>query len=217
MRNTESLKLNDLKQLYLVDKLSAKQISKKLNCSETKVHYWISKYSLPKRSISDAVYQKLNPNGDPYTVAKINSLEDSFLLGLGLGLFWGEGNKRDKSSVRLGNSDPDLIATFLYFLENRYQIQKHRLRFGLQIFSDMDPEEVEKFWMNRLGIKLEQLYKTVVTISGKTGTYREKSKHGVLTIYFHNKKLRDLLLAKIDNLRRIDYSSLVLPEEDKPM
>ncbi|MDP3402861.1 MAG: hypothetical protein Q8S35_02810 [bacterium] len=208
---------NLLEDLYLEKKFSSKEISDKLNCSEGKVNYWISKYKIPKRSISDAVYSRLNPNGNPFSVARISSREDAFLLGLGFGLFWGEGNKRDQGSVRLGNSDPELVRTFLFFLENRFCIKRHRLRFGLQIFSDMDVSTAENFWVGHLGISSNQLYKTVVSISGKSGTYREKTRYGVLTLYFHNKKLRDLLIAEIDNLRKIDYHSDVLHKEEKPM
>jgi len=32
------------------------------------------------------------------------------------------------------------------------------------------------------------------------GTYKRKIKHGVLTIYYNNKKLRDILCKEIKNL-----------------
>lgn len=211
------MKEDVLKNLYINKKLSSREISLKLKCSEGKVNYWISKYNIPKRSISDAVYTRLNPNGDPFEVKKVESIEDALLVGIGLGLFWGEGNKKDFGTLRLGNSDPDLMRLFLYFLEKRYQIKKHRLRFGLQLFSDMNIRDAEKFWLDYLHITSNQLYKTVVSVSGKTGTYREKTKYGVLTLYFHNKKLRDLVIGEIDNLRKIDYHSDVLLKEEKPM
>lgn len=211
------MKEDVLKNLYINKKLSSREISLKLKCSEGKVNYWISKYNIPKRSISDAVYTRLNPNGDPFEVKKVESIEDALLVGIGLGLFWGEGNKKDFGTLRLGNSDPDLMRLFLYFLEKRYQIKKHRLRFGLQLFSDMNIRDAEKFWLDYLHITSNQLYKTVVSVSGKTGTYREKTKYGVLTLYFHNKKLRDLVIGEIDNLSKIDYHSDVLLKEEKPM
>lgn len=199
-----------LRKLYVADRLSSREISSRLGFSESKVNYWISKYKIPKRSISDAVYTRLNPEGDPFFAAKTISKDDAFLLGLGLGLFWGEGNKKDPVSVRLGNSDPDLIKIFLRFLEDRFQIKKHRLRFGLQVFSDMDYTTAEEFWIRYLNVDASQFYKTVVTVSGKVGSYREKTKYGVLTLYFHNKKLRDLIVGEIDKLRNIDYHSDVL-------
>ncbi|MES2668295.1 MAG: hypothetical protein V4644_01215 [Patescibacteria group bacterium] len=204
-----------LERLYVTDKLSSKEIATKFNCSENKINYWMRKYQIPKRTIADAVYQKLNPHGNPFKETSIDSLSDAFLLGLGTGLFWGEGNKRDKNTVRLGNSDPDLMRAFLFFLENRFQISRHRLRFGLQVFSDMDYKRTEKFWIDKLSLESTQFYKTVITVSGKIGTYTQKTEYGVLTIYFHNKKLRDLIVGQIDNLRKIDYHSDVLLIEEK--
>ncbi len=206
-----------LRELYINKKLSSKAISLEFNCSESKVNYWIQKYGIKKRSISEAVYLKQNPNGDPFKQQRIITLSDAFIYGLGLGLFWGEGNKKNPTSVRLGNSDPDLIKVFLYFLEERLHINRSRLKFGLQIFSDMDSQKVERYWRKHLNLNRDQFYKTVITISGKVGTYKEKSSYGILTLYFHNRKLRDLLVQEIDNLRLMDYSSFVLEKGQKPM
>jgi hypothetical protein len=55
----------------------------------------------------------------------------------------------------------------------------------------------------------KQFYKTICTPSGKVGSYREKSKHGVLTVYFNNKKLRDHLVAEIEKMRQLGYYAQV--------
>ncbi len=47
------------------------------------------------------------------------------------------------------------------------------------------------------------------TRSGKIGTYRQKSAHGVVTVYFHNKKLRDILLAEIEKIKELGYYAKV--------
>ena len=117
-----------------------------------------------------------------------------FLFGLGLGLYWGEGTKANKHSVRLGNTDPDLIVKFIQFLMRFFKIQKKDMRFGLQIFSDMHPQEAMNYWRKKLGVRKDQFYTVTVTRSGKIGTYRKKSRYGVLTVYYHNKKLRELLV-----------------------
>lgn len=48
--------------------------------------------SHPKRSISDAIYAKRNPGGDPFTVVSPSIVSDAFLFGLGTGIYWGEGS-----------------------------------------------------------------------------------------------------------------------------
>lgn len=190
-----------LRKLYIRDKKSAKEVADILKCSENKVTYWLRKYDIPKRSVSEAIYQKLNPNGDPFKINKINTQKLAFLYGLGLGLYWGEGTKRDRHSIRLGNTDPVMIVKFLEFLEKMYSIKRKKLRFGLQIFSDMSPQTALNFWSREIGFPKSQFMKVIVTPSRGVGTYRHKIKHGVLTIHYGNKKLRDILCKAVDELK----------------
>lgn len=188
---------------YLRDKKSVHTIARELNCSDGKINYWMEKHFIPKRSISEAIYTRHNPNGDPFSRQPLRTKEDSFLYGLGLGLYWGEGTKRNLRQVRLGNTDPYLIRAFLVFLRKMYDIDNSKLRFAIQIFSDMDQKKEEKFWQKFLKAEAKQFYKTINTRSGSIGTYREKSKHGVLTVYFSNKKLRNILVDEIEKLKKL--------------
>ncbi|MBT9169132.1 MAG: hypothetical protein DDT19_02484 [Syntrophomonadaceae bacterium] len=190
-----------LEQLYIRDKKSVHEIAKSFHCSDGKINYWLEKYLIPKRSISDAIYTKHNPNGDPFSSRNTQTNNDSFLFGLGLGLYWGEGTKKNLRTIRLGNTDPHLIRAFLIFLRKIYDIDDSKLRFALQIFTDMDQKKEEKFWRDFLNIDASQFYKTINTRSGSIGTYRAKSEHGVLTLYFGNKKLRDILIGEIEKLK----------------
>ncbi|MFM2331107.1 MAG: hypothetical protein RLZZ26_614 [Candidatus Parcubacteria bacterium] len=192
-----------LERWYLRDKKSVHDIAKVLGCSQGKVNYWLEKHRIPKRSISEAVYTKHNPNGDPFSSQSLRSSEDFFLFGLGLGLYWGEGTKKSLSTVRLGNTDPYLVKIFLAFLRERYAIDSSKLRFALQIFTDMDQKKEEEFWQKFLNVDARRFYKTMNTRSGSIGTYRTKSEHGVLTLYFGNKKLRDILIAEIEKIKKL--------------
>jgi hypothetical protein len=184
-----------LRELYLKDKKSVLDIGKILGCSAHKVSYWMAKYSISLRTYSEATYVKRNPNGDPFVFRYPSNTKEAQLFGLGLGLYWGEGNKANLNSVRLGNTNPILIETFIDFLITFFQIEKKDLKFGLQLFSDMDPEEALDFWVKQLNIHRSQINKPVITISGSIGTYRNKSQYGVLTVMYHNKKLRDVLVG----------------------
>lgn len=186
---------NKLEKLYTKDGTSMKEIATLLGCSVNKVVYWMDKYQIKRRSISDAIYTKHNPNGDPFKVVQIDTKKKAELYGLGIGLYWGEGNKANKHSVRLGNTDPELIKTFIQFLNELFSVPKNKMKFGLQIFSDTDPQTALNFWTKKLDVKPSQFYKITVTISGALGTYRKKSPYGVVTLYYHNKKLRDILVG----------------------
>jgi len=185
-----------LRRLYIEDGKSSFEIAKVFNCSEHKINYWLLKYSIPKRSISEAIYNKNNPDGDPFKIKPIRTQNDAKLLGLGLGLYWGEGNKKNKNSIRLGNTDPAIIREFIRFLIRIFGIKKEKLRFGLQIFSDLFKEVTLNFWLKELkefGINKNQFFKVIITPSRSLGNYREKSKWGVMTVHFANTKLKNLI------------------------
>lgn len=187
--------------LYLNKKLSSKEISKIVGCSESKINYWLKKYSIQKRTISESVYLKNNPK-EPFKSKNISSGKEWFLFGLGLGLYWGEGTKVDKYSVRIGNSDPDLLLCFREFLIKIYKIDQGKIRYGLQIFSDINPKEALYYWSNKMNVSLDKFYKPTITISGKVGNYKNKNKYGVLTLYFNNSRLARIIKKEVEKLRK---------------
>lgn len=194
----KNLTLRELKGLYIKRKKSVPEIAKNLACSENKVNYWLKEYGITKRSISDAVYLKYNPKGDPFRFVLPRNSKEERLFGLGLGLYWGEGNKLNKNTVRLGNSDPSLLRIFIIFLLKFFNIKKKDLRLHLHLFSDINPEQCYNYWVRELKIKRSQFYKPSITKTGKLGTYRNKSKYGVLTIYYGNTRLRNKLIELIN-------------------
>ena len=203
--------MSELSELYLQKKKSVNEIAAQYSCSEHKINYWLLRYKIQKRSISEAVYLKRNPGGDPFFFKEPSTHKDLFLFGLGLGLYWGEGNKKNTNTVRLGNTDPMLVKKFIEFLERIYSVPRNKFRFGLQIFSDTSPVQGLCFWKGVLWVSEKQFFKVIVTPARSLGTYREKTRHGVLTVYVSNKKLRNLLCAEIEKLQKIGYAPSVLP------
>jgi len=189
------IKRKVLLRIYNDERKSTEEIAKKFHCSAGKINYWLRKYGISKRSISEAIYIKHNPKGDPFCFVSPKNLEEAELFGLGLGLYWGEGNKANKTTVRIGNSDPALLKKFIEFLVKFFNISKDALRFHLHTFSDIDIGEAQRYWIKQLGIKKGQLYKPFVSVTGKLGTYRNKSKYGVLTLYYGNVKVKNILTS----------------------
>jgi hypothetical protein len=157
----------------------------------------MNKYDMKRRSWSEATYVKRNPHGDPFLFRRPRTVEEHKLLSLGLGLYWGEGTKASPSTIRLGNSDPRLVQVFMKFLIKIFGVKRGDLHFGLQIFTDIDPQEALDFWVKMLKVNKAQFQKPVVTISGSIGTYRKKSQYGVVTLHYNNKKARDLLMGML--------------------
>ena len=189
-----------LEKLYVKKKKSVAEISHLTSWSQTAVNYWLFEHGIPKRSISEAIYVKRNPKGDPFVVERPKSIDQAVLYGLGLGLYWGEGNKKNKMSIKLGNTDPKLVKKFIAFMEQSFKIERKKLRFGLQVFSDMSKTRVLNFWVKELSFPRTQFQQVVITKSRGMGTYKNKTQYGVLTVYYNNKKLRDILCQTIEKL-----------------
>jgi len=186
------LNKNFLTKLYNKG-FSIQEIADKLKINYHTFKYYFGKYKIPRRSWSEATYVKRNPNGDPFKIKKKLNQKEVELKGLGLGLFWGEGCHTNRFEVKLGNTDPMLIKKFIEFLERICGVKRKKLRFQLQIFSDVNPKEAFNFWLNNLKVPVFQFTKTIVTPSRGKGTYKKKCKYGVLTASCHNTKLKKAL------------------------
>lgn len=181
--------------------LSMKDISDKEHLSYSSVRYWINKYKIPRRSWSDATYVKRNPDGDPFEIKKRLNKKNIELKNLGLGIYWGEGDKSpNNTSVRLGNTDPFLLKKFREFLRTIYNVKEERIKYSLILFNDVKETTAVNFWKEHLGIKRKQLGKIIIIPPQGKGTYKRKSKYGVLIIIFSNKKLKEQILNDIKNL-----------------
>ena len=179
------------------------EISKILKVSPNKVVYWMKKFNLERRTHSQAAYIKQNPKGDPFEIKHNLSKDDIFLYGLGVGIYWGEGNKNPKiPSLRVANTDPYLIKTFLYFLRHIFGLNKNRFSYSIVCFNDVDPKKARSYWAKELKIPPKKFGKiTIIPKQGK-GTYKRKSQFGVCTVQGNNSKLRKLVSDKVEELKR---------------
>lgn len=178
------------------------EISQILNCSPHKVVYWMNKYTIVRRSLSDAMYSRLNPNGDPFLIKSLLSNDEMYLYGLGIGIYWGEGEKVSKNALRVANSDPFVLIVFSKFLQEICSVQKEKMRYSLICFNDSDPKEVKNYWAKMLEISEEKFGKIVVIPKQGKGTYRRKSLYGVCTLTVSNTKLKVWIMSKIADLKQ---------------
>lgn len=195
------IKKAQLEKLYTHGQ-SLAEAAKTLSCSVNKIRYWMDKYQIPRRSISDGVYLKLNPKGDPFKIKNNLSKEEMFLFGLGIGIYWGEGTKADTcSSLRVANSDPGILRTFRFFLTNVCRLKTEKFSYSIVSFNDTNAEDARNYWSRELKVPPEKFGKiTVIPKQGK-GTYRKKSLYGVCTLHGNNVKLRHWVLNKIEYVR----------------
>ena len=180
---------------------SMMEIARGAGCSLSGVKYWMDKYNISRRSRSEATYVKRNPNGNPFKVKHKLNKTDILLKGLGLGIYWGEGDKSSNNTqVRMSNTDPYLIKKFKGFLAKIYGVREEKFKYSLVMFNDSNRVEVVKFWEDQLGIKRNQLGKIIIIPPQGRGTYKKKNQFGVLTITVCNKKLKEKILGEINKL-----------------
>lgn len=192
---------DNLSKLYRSG-MSMMEISKMVHSSPSKVVYWMKKYNIKRRSHSEAAYMKQNPNGDPFKIKTKLTKNDYFLYGLGIGIYWGEGNKNPKiPSLRVANTDPALIRAFILFLKSIYGLSETRFSYSIVCFNDVDPEMARAYWAKELKINPKRFGKITIIPKLGTGTYKKKSLFGVCTVQGNNSKLRNLVTQKVDSLK----------------
>lgn len=177
---------------------SAKEIADELGFKEKKVRYWMKKGGIIARSWSEATYCKRNPKGDPFEIIKqLQNPRDLQLFFVALGLYLGEGTKKGKYNVALGNIDPNILRTFLNFLRKICNVDESKIFAELNIFDDVSTEDAVKYWAKEVGISKSQI-RYVISRKSKGGTYKNKSKYGTLTIKVCNYKLKKIILEWCD-------------------
>lgn len=92
-------------------------------------------------------------------LGEISHRDYLFLL---IGLYWGEGTKRDFSLI---NSDPLLIQTLVHCLKN-FGISKDRFSISLRVHSEISIPQAKRFWAQTTGLP-SQIIERVEVIEGK--------------------------------------------------
>jgi hypothetical protein len=187
-----------LKKLYNSG-LSMTEIAVRVGISTSGVKYLADKYNILRRSRSEANYLKYNPEGDPFKIKKLKTKKDIELFNLGIGLFLGEGTKKDKFNIALANSNPQILNIFLRFLREICGVKKRKIKAALNIFDDVDSKKAVKFWSKTTKISVNQM-KSITIRKSKGGTYKNKSPWGTLTVFVSNVKLKIIIDKWCSNL-----------------
>jgi len=188
-----SLSKELLEELYNQQRLSMAEIAERLDCSQNKVAYWMVKYGIPRRDVSEAIYHWQNPEGDPFEIQESLSDEEQELFYLAIALYIGEGKKRDREQVSLSNTEPRVIRVFLKFLREICRVDENRIWAWINIFDDSSLKRAQEYWEEVTQLPRSQFYKPVVR-ARRGGTYLNVSEYGTLTVGVSNTRLREIVL-----------------------
>jgi hypothetical protein len=113
-------------------------------------------------------------------------------------MYIGEGFKRSRNTVSLGNSDPLVVALAARWMG---AFSRRKLTYWLQYHSDQDLEELRAFWAATLGISPEAVRFQRKSNSNQLLGRTWRSRHGVLTVATSDTLLRARLQAWMDCLQ----------------
>ncbi len=187
----------ELRDLYLIKKKSLSEISNILSFKTHKVIYWMDKYRISRRQRSEANYIKANPDGEPFNIKNRLTRDEVKLKYLALGLYWGEGTKTERHSVKVVNTDVGVIAQFKKYLLDICQVKENKIKYYLQTFKDNDLVIAKKYWSEKLGIDPVLVKTTNPIHSMGKGTYKKVCCYGVMTISFFNIHLKAYIMNEL--------------------
>ena len=125
-------------------------------------------------------------------VKEFEKLKDDPLFLAGIMLYWGEGEKQQKSSqVRLGNSEPEMIKIFYLFLTRSLGLEPDKIFARLLLYPDLVDSVQKNFWSKVTGIPLERFKKSIY-IKGREP--KKRLSYGVCTVVVSSRSLKERIL-----------------------
>lgn len=189
MSKISGSQLKGIKNFYYQDKLSMREIAEKLGVSIDAVVYFMRRHNLNRRNFSEINKLRFDRKTPSFKKKSINSVRKKELRAIGSMLYWGEGYKSEKSSfVDFANSDPEMVAMFLEYLRNTYQINEKKLRVLLYCYANQNVNDLILYWSRLTHISKNQFIKPYVRQDYNVNNLR-KMQFGMVHIRYIDKKL----------------------------
>lgn len=151
-------------------------ILKEIPVSKSTLSYWLRNLPFtPNKEVLRRTHEGLLNSVMKRHQAKLNSIEKAQnfaftsigkisnrdLMMFGLGIYLGEGSKRDQQT-KIINSDPRVLKLMVLWLTEIYKVPMANLVVTLHLYPDSDEARCTHFWSKALGIPGSQFLKTQV-------------------------------------------------------
>jgi hypothetical protein len=110
-------------------------------------------------------------------------------------MYIGEGCKRDRNRVSIGNSNPRVVVLATRWLR---ALSRNAVRFSVQYHADQDLRKLAEFWASTLAVEPQDIRLQRKSNSGRLGGRTWRCEHGVLTVTTCDTLLRARLQAWMD-------------------
>lgn len=122
-------------------------------------------------------------------------------------LYWAEGAKA-RNMVRLTNSDPELLASFVDFLRTEFEVDSTSMTMRCNLFADhLDRQrEIEEFWLRRLGLPTTSLRRSHVNVYSKYSQKKRRGKlpYGTCEVTVHSTRIVQTIYGSIQEYGGFD-------------
>lgn len=128
-----------LRQEYYGKRRSLNQIGAEHGVSPAAVAYWMDKYGLKRRSVSEGVYCRWNPE-ECFQIREPSSEAERLLKAVGLVIHWCEGLQKTDSTVAITNTNLNMLKLWKAFLLDIFGVNPSKLRVHLYVHQNQDGE-----------------------------------------------------------------------------
>ncbi len=127
-------------------------------------------------------------------------------------LYWGEGAKT-KNELALGNSDVDLLITYVQFLNESLNVDKNNIviRVYCYLENGITQSEIEDYWLTKLNLPRESLRKTITNLQPISSQQKgRKLKYGTCKISVYSTHLLQHVFGAIQEYAGIEKSEWLM-------
>ncbi|HEY2542071.1 MAG TPA: hypothetical protein VGH92_03370 [Gaiellaceae bacterium] len=122
-------------------------------------------------------------------------------------LHWAEGDKC-RNSVRISNSDPEVLVFFASFLREHFGVADAKMLVACNLFADhVDRQrEIERYWLDRLGLPPSSLRKSMVNVYSKYSkkTRTNRLPYGTCKLIVHSTRIVQTIYGSIQEYGGFD-------------
>jgi hypothetical protein len=126
-------------------------------------------------------------------------------------LYWGEGDKGNKNTARISNSDPEVVRFFLGFLRRYFTVSDERIRVTCNLFADHVERQwqIEQFWLDTLELPRSCLRRSTVNVYSKHSQKKRRNKlpYGTCRLAVHDTRIVQSIFGSIQ-----EYGGFERPE-----
>jgi hypothetical protein len=194
---SRNMEIDEVKRLYEVEHLSAREIGEQLHKTVWQVIKFMKKHGLKRRKCNESLRFVLDRQPKSFHKKTSLSPTDKALFQAGLMLYWGEGVKSGGVTVDFTNSDPKMAKIFINMLRSIYRVNEKRIRLLLYCYPNHNIYLLKEFWSKLLAISSQQFIKPYVSKNYQKDKIN-KLKYGVIHIRYNDTKLFCELSRDID-------------------